>query len=74
MNEFTPCSPKHKSCSPFHANVVRGYREERQRQEIAHDGLWNHPETGEYVAWKDRGGKLIGFAEWLKAHKGSGQR
>jgi hypothetical protein len=54
--------------------MVRSYIEERQRQEIAHDGLWNAYGTGEYAAWKDRGGKLITFSEWLRGHKGHGER
>jgi hypothetical protein len=69
MTEFTPCSPKHKSCSPFHADMVRSYTQERQRQEIAHDGLWDAYGSGEYTAWKDQGGQLITFGEWLRAHK-----
>lgn len=69
---FVPCSPRHERfCSPAHAALVRGYVEERQRQEIAHDGLWNAYGTGEYEDWRENGGKLIDFRTWLRAHKGA---
>lgn len=66
---FTPCSPKHKSCSPFHADMVREYRVERERQERQREYM-----TGDYpgdiIQWEAKGGKLIDFAEWMKGHKG----
>lgn len=64
---FTPCSPRHKSCSPAHAALIRGYIEERQRQELALEEQIDGP--GERQLWKENGGKLIGFYDWLKAHK-----
>ena len=65
---FVPCSPKHKSCSPFHADMVREYQRERERQETAHEVELTS--RGEYEHWKANGGKLIDFTTWLKAHKG----
>jgi hypothetical protein len=65
---FTPCSPRHKSCSPTHAAMVWEYRAERARQEVRLEAV-----TGGYIAdhdhWKAKGGKLISFGDWLKAHK-----
>lgn len=65
---FTPCSPKHKSCSQFHADMVREYQRERERQERELEEL-----TGSYAGdihhWKAKGGKLIDFHTWLKGHR-----
>ena len=66
--EFVPCSPKHKSCSPAHAELVRGYREERQRQEAELEDITNGYD-GELERWRENGGKLITFKEWLIGHK-----
>lgn len=69
---FTPCSTKHKSCSPAHADLVNNYRIERHRQEVIQEDI-----TGAYPGdiehWKAKGGKLISFRSWLKAHKGNGK-
>ena len=54
--------------------MVRGYIEERQRQEIAHDGLWDAYGTEEYRIWKENGNRLVTFKDWLKANKGSGEQ
>lgn len=65
---FTPCSPRHRSCSPAHAELVDGYRLERERQQAQLDRF-----TGAYDSdvahWKAMGGKLIDFRVWLKAHR-----
>lgn len=69
---FTPCSPKHKSCSPAHAELVESYRQERWRQIVDRERL-----TGDYDAdiehWEAKGGKLISFTDWLQAHKRNGK-
>jgi hypothetical protein len=50
--------------------MVRGYREERERQETeAEQHLCNGP--GEREAWRENGGALVTFKGWLKAHKRS---
>jgi hypothetical protein len=65
---FTPCSPHHKHCSPSHADLVRSYRAERERQEINVEAI-----TGgyaeDYEHWKAKGGNMIDFGRWLKAHR-----
>lgn len=66
---FTPCSKQHRSCSPAHAALVRGYWEERWRQIEDLDKITGHY-PADYEHWKAKGGKLITFATWLKAHKG----
>jgi hypothetical protein len=65
---FTPCSTRHRSCSPAHADLVASYRIERWRQEQAFEEL-----TGAYAGdvehAKAKGHTLIDFGAWLKAHK-----
>lgn len=64
-----PCSSKHgKFCSIAHADLVQTYRDERYRQEIENESTLENP--GEKQIWKENGGKLINFQEWLIAHKG----
>ena len=65
---FTPCSRKHKSCSPFHADMVREYQRERERQETALEELINTGH-GEREHWKAFGGKMITFRDWLSGHR-----
>jgi predicted glycoside hydrolase/deacetylase ChbG (UPF0249 family) len=67
---FTPCSPRHKSCSPAHAALVESYRQERWRQEVQLEAVTNGY-TADYEHWKAKGGKLITLSDWLKAHKHS---
>jgi hypothetical protein len=65
---FTPCSPRHRSCSPAHAALVEDYRLERWRQEqMMSDLTGSYP--GDITHWKAKGGKLIDFGHWLRAHK-----
>lgn len=70
---FTPCSPRHKSCNPFHADMVREYQREREREETALEAV-----TGAYAGdvehFKAKGGQLITFKQWLKGHRGRGTR
>jgi hypothetical protein len=69
---FTPCSSKHRSCSPAHAELVDSYRRERWRQEYVLEA-----QTGNYRGdvehWKAKGGRLIDFSTWLKARKRNGR-
>lgn len=66
---FTPCSSKHKSCSPAHAALVESYRVERWRQErLQESATGNYP--GDIAHAKAKGHSLIDFRQWLKAHKG----
>lgn len=65
---FTPCSIKHKSCSPAHADLVSNYRIERHRQEVYLEQVTG-AHGGDIAHWKGKGGKLIDFGAWLKAHK-----
>jgi hypothetical protein len=67
VGSFVPCSPRHHHCSPAHAALVRGYREERERQETANETVLTA--RGEREFWKANGGKLITFKTWLKANK-----
>lgn len=65
---FTPCSPRHRSCSPAHADLVGGYREERERQERNfEDRTGNY--RGDIAHAKAKGAKLVDFKVWLKANK-----
>lgn len=68
MSNFTPCSPRHRSCSPAHAELVESYRDERFRQEVQLE-----KRTGGYAGdiahAKAKGYKLIDFRQWLRAHK-----
>lgn len=63
---FIPCSPRHKSCSPAHAELVNDYQAERYRQEIALEAVTGGYEA-DYEHWRAKGGKLITFAEWLRS-------
>lgn len=65
---FTPCSPRHKSCSPAHAELVESYRDERFRQEVQLENRTGNY-RGDIEHWKAKGGKLISFRDWLKAHR-----
>lgn len=67
---FTPCSPKHKSCSPAHADLVRSYRIERWRQEVQHEVQLDPRNVGERQFWKENGGHVVTFGDWLHWHKG----
>lgn len=62
------CSPRHKSCSPAHADLVRGYQAERWRQELALE-LATGGYLGDIEHWIAKGGRLIDFKAWLVAHK-----
>jgi hypothetical protein len=66
---FTPCSTRHKSCSPAHADLVTGYRLARYNDEIRHEALLDSRNVGERALAKENGHKLIDFQQWLKAHK-----
>lgn len=65
---FVACSPKHKSCSAAHSALVQGYRDERHRQEVQLEG-WTGGYVGDVIQWMAKGGKLIDFRDWLKAHR-----
>jgi hypothetical protein len=65
---FVPCSPKHKACSRFHADMVREYQRERERQETALDEATG-AHAGDVRDWKSRGGQLITFGQWLRGHR-----
>lgn len=59
------CSDSHGAhCTHHHNSLVRGYRDERHRQEIERENA-----TGGYAGdlkiWRENGGKLISFADWL---------
>jgi len=70
LTGFVPCSRKHKSCSKFHASMVREYRAEREREETALEGeTGNYP--GDIEHRKAKGGTMIDFRTWLVAHKGA---
>lgn len=75
VGSFVPCSPRHLHCSPAHAEFVRAYREERERQwEIreAYLGMFNR--DGQMQMWKENGGHLITFKDALKAQEASRER
>lgn len=65
---FTPCSARHKSCSPAHADLVAGYRIERYRQEMQQEDFTGNY-RGDIEHAKAKGHNLIDFRAWLKAHK-----
>lgn len=65
---FVPCSPRHRQCSPAHADLVRSYRDERHRQEIVWEGMtggW----AGDAKHLRGKGYSLITFSDWLRGHK-----
>ena len=64
---FVPVSIKHKSCSPAHAALVRGYREERERQLQLFEAETNGYE-GDKKIWKENH-TLINFKTWLIANR-----
>jgi hypothetical protein len=51
---------------------VAGYRDERHRQEIQHESILSNP--GDKKHWKENGGHLVNFRDWLVANKGSGNK
>lgn len=57
---FVPCSRRHKSCSPDHAELVRDYQRERERQETANEVP---------IAYGEFEGRLIDFKKWLISHR-----
>ncbi|ACI12476.1 gp60 [Mycobacterium phage Konstantine] len=63
-----PCSPRHRHCSMAHAELVRDYRAERERQETEQEMILSSP--GERKRWEENGGRLINFQDWILAHKG----
>src|SRR6201995_4086174 len=67
VGSFVPCSPRHHHCSPAHAALVRGYREERERQETANEMILTN--KAERELWKANGGSLITFKTWLIENK-----
>lgn len=68
MPDFVPCSPRHKTCSATHSDLVWSYRAERERQEIEWERL-----TGGYAGdakhARATGHSVISFHEWLHARK-----
>jgi hypothetical protein len=69
VGSFVPCSPRHHHCSPAHAALVAGYRLARYDEEIRHEAILSNP--GDKKIWKENGGKLINFKDWLIGNKRS---
>lgn len=67
MADFTPCTPRHRQCSRAHAELVDSYRLERQRQVYALESVCGGY-AGDEKLWRDQGGHLVNFKEWLKSH------
>lgn len=67
VGSFTPCSPRHHHCSPAHAALVAGYRDERRRQALCHEVELSYP--GERKLWKENGIRLVNFRDWLIANR-----
>jgi hypothetical protein len=65
---FTPCSKRHRSCSPAHADLVQSYRVERWRQERIQESMTGNY-RGDIEHVKAKGHTLIDFRAWLKAHR-----
>jgi hypothetical protein len=65
---FIPCSPRHKSCSPAHAELVESYRIERHRQEVELEAATGGY-AGDIAFYKATNGWIVSFGDWLKAHK-----
>lgn len=64
------CSPKHKSCSRWHSDLVARYRDERQRQHDAREeflGMFNR--EGMERIWRENNNSLITFGEWLRQNR-----
>ena len=60
-----PCSPNHTGCTASHRTLVDGYREQREREELALEaetGL----HRGDIEFWKANGGRLTTFGDWLQ--------
>lgn len=65
--DFTPCTPRHRHCSRWHAELVESYRLERRRQLEALEALCGGY-SGDEQLWRAQGGELIDFHQWLKSH------
>lgn len=68
MSGFLPCSPKHKSCSRSHSNLVWAYRAERERQQLKMDEITLGYETDQKI-YIENFGNLIDFRCWLQMSK-----
>lgn len=65
---FVPCSRKHgKFCSPAHAQLVAGYRDERTRQELLFENETGH-HKGDMKIWRENN-TMITFKTWLISNK-----
>lgn len=65
---FVACSPRHHHCSPSHSRLVSDYRLERERQIVALESVTGGY-VGDYRFWREQGGRLIDFRDWLKWNK-----
>lgn len=61
------CSSAHPSCSPQHFAMVQGYRLARHADEMQLEAVTGGHD-GDHAHWKAKGGKLVTFGQWLKAH------
>jgi len=63
------CGPKHGAhCTDHHAELVHGYRWERDRQEQLHEAATGGYAGDAALAAENGAPPLITFADWLSAH------
>jgi len=60
------CSTAHPDCTAHHHGLVTGYRVERHRQEVDLEPVLSSP--AERQLWRENGGTIITFADWLRHH------
>lgn len=59
------CGDAHGAhCTAHHHNLVTGYRLERHQQETDLEPVLTNP--AERQLWRENGGKIISFADWLE--------
>ena len=68
ITERPRCSRHHPSCTTQHHELVQGYRLDRHNQEIALENATGL-RPGELQVWRENGGKLPTFAEWLRGQR-----
>lgn len=61
-----PCSPKHLGCTHHHRNQVDSYNDQLEREKAVLEGLTGMY-RGDLEIWRENGGRLTTFQEWLQA-------
>jgi len=69
MNRQLRCSDRHRSCSPWHYQLVMNYRLARHAQEEQRDILYG----GTTEEWEEYTRGMITFRDWLIGMRGSNE-